>query len=118
MNWKFWKKGNPGGISTGTKETKLARPKELPDRVGRYLVTQLKEDPDWVWSLKCTLRLRSAEKNVFEIRIFNPATAEREGVSIVNFNSLDDYPELILFTGSFNKNTGSVQLEKTMLDAA
>jgi hypothetical protein len=118
MNWKFWKKQNHLESSAGTKEAKLTRPKELPDRVGRHLVTQLKEDPDWVWSLKCTLRLRSVEKNVFEIRIFNPATAEREGVSVVDFNSLDDYPELILFSGSFNKNTGSVQLEKTMLDAA
>jgi hypothetical protein len=118
MNWKFWKKGNPEGISTGTKEAKLARPKELPDRVGRHLVTRLKEDPDWVWSLKCAMRSKAGEKNVFEIRIFNPATAEREGVSVVNFNSLDEYPELILFFGSFNKNTGGVQLEKTMQDAA
>jgi hypothetical protein len=118
MNWKFWKKQNHNESSASTKEAKLTRPKELPDRVGRYLVTQLNEDPDWVWGLKCTLRLRSVEKNVFEIRIFNPHTAEREGVSVVNFNSLDDYPELILFTGSFNKNTGSVHLSKTMLDAA
>ena len=118
MSWKFWQKEKTVENSSGTKEAKLARPKELPDRVGRYLVTQLKEDPDWVWSLKCAMRLKAGEKNLFEIRIFNPATAEREGVSVVNFNSLDEYPELILFFGSFNKNTGGVQLEKTLKKVA
>jgi hypothetical protein len=118
MNWKFWKKQDDREISAGTKDAKLTRPKELPDRVGRYLVTQLKEDPDWVWSLKCAIRPRADEKNVFEVRIFNPATAAGKGMVVANFHSLDAHPELILFSGSFNKNTDSVQLEKTLRNAA
>ncbi|MEE4605936.1 MAG: hypothetical protein V2J65_31965 [Desulfobacteraceae bacterium] len=118
MNWKFWKKQNHRENSGGTKEAKLARPKELPDRVGRFLVTQLKEDPDWVWSLKCAIRPKADEKNVFEVRIFNPATAAKKGVAVANFHSLDAHPDIILFFGSFNKNTDSVQLEKTLKNAA
>ena len=118
MKWKFWQKENLRESSAGTKEVKLARPKDLPDRVGRYLVTQLKEDPDWVWSLKCVIRPKANEKNVFEIRIFNPATAASKGVAVANFNSLDAHPDIMLFFGSFNKNTDSVQLEKTLKNAA
>ena len=118
MNWKFWKKQNLRESSAGTKEAKLARPKDLPDRVGRYLVTQLKEDPDWVWSLKCALRPKGDEKNVFDVRIFDPATAAGKGMAVANFQSLDAHLDLILFFGSFNKNTDSVQLEKTLKNAA
>ena len=118
MNWKFWQKEKHGENSSGIKEVKLAKPKELPDRVGMHLVTQLKEDPDWVWSLKGTLRPKADEKHALEIRIFNPADAARQGVVIKNFNSLDDHPDMILFFGWFNKNTGIVKIEKTMKKAA
>lgn len=118
MNLKFWQKEKHSENSSGTEEVRLAKPKELPDRVGMYLVTQLKEDPDWVWSLKCAMRPKADEKNVSEIRIFCPATAAREGVSVANFNSLDANPDMILFFGSFNKNTSSVQIEKTLKNVA
>ena len=102
MNWKFWEKKNLHESSDGTKEVKLARPKELPDRVGRYLVTQLKEDPDWVWSLKCALRPKGDEKNVFDVRIFDPATAAGKGMAVANFQSLDAHLDLILFFGGLD----------------
>ena len=118
MNWKFWQKEKPSKNSSDNKEARLAKPKELPDQVGRHLVTQLKEDPDWVWSLKGALRPKADGINAFEIKIFNPADAARKGVVIANFNSLDAHPDLILFYGSFNKKTGSVQLEKTLKKVA
>ena len=118
MNWKFWDKKKQTKKFSDTNQIKLTKPKELPDRVGRYLVTQLKEDPDWVWSLKCAMRPKADEKNVFEVRIFNPATAASKEVTVANYNSLDAHPDIILFFGSFNKNTDSVQLEKTMKNAA
>ena len=120
MSWKFWKKENPIESSAGTlnKNVKLPRPKELPDRVGMYLVTRLKEDPDWVWSVKAAMRPKADEKHVIEIRIFNPADAARQGVVIKNFNSLDDHPDMILFFGWFNKATGIVKIEKTLKEAA
>jgi hypothetical protein len=118
MNWKFWQKEKPVENSSGTKVTKLAKPKDLPQRVGMHLVTQLNEDPDWAWSLKAALRPKADEKNAYEIRIFNPADTARKGVVIANFNSLDAHPDMILFFGSFNIKTGSVQIEKTVKKAA
>jgi hypothetical protein len=44
---------------------------KLPDRVGRYLVTQLKEDPDWVWSPKAALRPKAEEKDTLLPTAFN-----------------------------------------------
>ncbi len=114
MNWKFWQKGRHRGDPSGSGEVKLSKPRDLPERVGMYLVTQLKLDPDWVWDLKCVMRPKANEMKVFEIRIFNPATAAGKGVNVSNFNTLDQYPDLILFHGSFNKNTGSVDVEKTL----
>ncbi|UCD81554.1 MAG: hypothetical protein JSW26_09075 [Desulfobacterales bacterium] len=118
MNWKFWQKKNSGASSAGVKEVKLARPKELPDRVGMHLVSRMKEDPDWVWNLRCAMRPKSDEKHVFEIRIFSPADADRKGVVVANFNTLDAHPDMIIFSGSFNKSDGTVQLEKTLKKVA
>ncbi len=118
MNWKFWDKEKQNTKLSGTKEIKLMKPKELPDRVGRYLVTQLKEDPDWVWSLRAALRPKADEKDTFEIRIFNPEDASRKGAAINNFNSLDAHPDMILFTGWYKKNTDFVKVEKTLKEVA
>jgi len=118
MNWKFWQKEKNGENSSGTKEVKLAKPKDLPDRVGMHMVTQLKEDPDWVWNLKCVMRPKPDEKRAFEVRIFNPADAMRQGVVIKNFDSLDDHADLILFFGWFSKDTGLVKIEKRLQKVA
>ena len=57
MNWKFWEKKGEG-----TQVKKLPRPKELPSSVGRFLMVNLKQDPDWVWSLRCVVRQREGKK--------------------------------------------------------
>ncbi|MEJ2165453.1 MAG: hypothetical protein P8X90_07985 [Desulfobacterales bacterium] len=118
MSWKFWQKEKHGENSSGTKEVKLAKPKDLPDRVGMHMVTQLKEDPDWVWNLKCVLRPKADEKHAFEVRVFNPADAVRQSVVVKNFNSLDDHPDMILFFGWFSKDTGIVKIEKRLQKVA
>ncbi len=71
-----------------------------------------------MWSLKAALRPKANEKNAFEIKIFNTADATRKGVVIANFNSLDVHPNMILFFGSLNTKTGSVQIEKTLKHVA
>jgi hypothetical protein len=111
MSWKFWQKEKQSEGSFVTKEVKLAKPREIPQPVGMYLVTQLKLDPDWVWSLKCAMLPKADQKNNFEIRIFNPTTADARAVSVLNYNSLDLHPDMVLFYGSYNRNTGSVLIE-------
>ena len=114
MNWKFWQKLKHRESSSGVREVKLGKPRELPQRVGMYLVTTLKLDPDWVWNLKCVMLPKVDEKSVFEIRIFNPVTAAGKGVIVSNYHSLDQHPDMILFFGSFNKSTGRVEMEETL----
>ena len=118
MNWKFWRKDiqSEGADNTGT--AKLTKPKDLPDRVGMYLVTQLKEDPDWVWSLKGALRPKPGEKHTFDIKIFDPKQAAQKGLTIMDYNSLEEHPDLVLFVGSFNKNSGLVNIDKALKDVA
>lgn len=115
MNLKFWKRGKSDANGMNSK---LPRPKELPDQVGMYLVTRLKEDPDWVWSLRAAMRPREENRRIHDIRIYDPASAASQGVTVQNYTSLDDQVGLILFSGSINKDTGKVQLEKAHPEAA
>jgi len=114
MNWKFWQKANHSKNAFIAKEIKFAKPREIPQRVGIYLVSQLKLDPDWVWNLKCVLRPKADEKNDFDIRVYNPAAAAGKGVTVLNYDSLDLHPEIILFFGSFNRKSGRILIEQTL----
>jgi len=60
----------------------------------------------------------SFEKKDFEIRVFNPASVADKGVKILNYNSLDLHPNMILFTGSFNRKTGRVLIEEPLKKVA
>jgi hypothetical protein len=104
MHWKFWEK-NKTGLAV-----KLSKPKELPSRVGRNMVVDLKYDPDWVWQLKMVDIKKENSRNEFDFRIFDPVTALQRGIKILNFNSLDDHPELIYFDGRFDKETWEIQI--------
>ena len=118
MNWKFWKKGSPTQENIAAPAVKPVRPKELPDPVGRYLVTQLKQDPDWVWSLKAVLRPRTEPKQVFDIRLFDPADARRLALTVRDYHTLEAHPELILYSGLYDKKSGSVQIEQSLPEVA
>ena len=117
MNWKFWKTENKNDLCLSQQSPNLPKPKDLPTQVGMHLVTQLKLDPDWVWSLKGVVR-PATEKQNFEIRIFDPKEAVISDAKIRNYNSLDDYPEMILFEGCFKKNSGWVDIKRTTDKAA
>ena len=117
MNWKFWKAENKNDQGLNQRSSNLPKPKDLPTQVGMYLVTQLKLDPDWVWSLKGVVRPKT-EKHNFEIRIFDPKEAAVSDVKIRDYNSLDDFPEMILLEGYFNKRYGWVNIKRTLNKAA
>ena len=117
MNWKFWKTENKDHQGLSQRFSNLPMPKDLPNQVGFYLVTQLKLDPDWVWTLKGVVRPTTVKQN-FEIRIFDPKEAVISDVIVTDFNSLDDFPEMILFEGCFKKNNGWVDIKRTTDKAA
>lgn len=109
MDWKFWKQKQSAQDGSDVPKSKLPGPRELPQPIGQYLVTQEKKDPDWTWSLKCVLRPHPEKKSRFDCRVFDPSKAGMYGIRIVNYTSLDDHPELILFQGWFDKETNQVK---------
>jgi hypothetical protein len=115
MNFKFWKRGQSN--STGPR-TKLPHPKELSQAVGIYMISQMKEDPDWVWSLKSVSRPREGSRHMHDIRIFNPLDAKEKQIEVENFLTLDSHTDLILYFGVAGRDAGTIHIEKSSRAAA
>ena len=113
MNWKFWQKGDATAAGP-----KLPKPKELSNAVGRYLVVNLKHDPDWVWRLKGVSLPRENSKVAFDIRVFDENVCAAKGVVVKNYTSLDDHPELILFEGWYEKEDWKVEIRENTAASA
>ncbi len=100
----FWKKD----------KNALPGPKTLPNPVYQDIVTKFRGDPDEAWNdFKVVVRPKEGEKDTFEVRVFNGVHASSRHVFIRDYNSLDDYPDLILYEGWFNKR-GQVEIQKKM----
>jgi len=109
MNWKFWKKQDVAG-SGGAAAIKLDKPKDLPEAVGRKMVVDMNMDPDLVWSLKYVSRPLEGHAKTREFRIYNPSKVNLAGLVVKNWTSLDERPELVMYTGQFDKSSGQVEL--------
>lgn len=107
MSWKFWQKN-----IADDKTKKLPKPKDLPSGVGRYIVVDLKHDPDWVWTLKSVSMSKEGSKTVSLIRIYDDTTARAKGVSVKNHPSLDEHPDIILFEGWYDKDTWAMEIRE------
>lgn len=115
----FWKrkpageaeKAEPGELKALDKPKKLPGPSGIPQPVGRYLVVDLKQNPDWVWNLKTVLK-PTEDKHIFGFRVYDETPRAVKGVPVRNYNSLDEYPDLILYQGRFNKQTLDVQVDE------
>lgn len=110
MNWKFWEKTADQGGSNGTKTAKQAKPKDLPEAVGRKMVVGLKLDPDMVWSLKYVSRPMEGRKNTSEFRIFDPNAVRMAGLVPKDWSSFDDHLDLIMYSGIYDKNATTVDI--------
>ena len=104
MNWMFWK-------SEGQTK-RLPGPKEPPQQVVNYLVTNAKMSADLVWRLKAVSIPRSDEKNVFDVRVYDSNITERNGVKVINYHSLDGHSDLVIFDGWCDKETHAVDKKK------
>ncbi len=104
MRWKFWEKDKSGKL------VKRTKPGELPSIVGKYLVVDLKYDPDWVWQLKAAKIEKENRKGFFLFRIFDPSLALMKGIKVQHYATLDDHPELIYFDGWYEKFSWQLQV--------
>ena len=108
LNFKFWSRGKSGDAPTAHK--KASGPKELPQQVGQFLVVKQKEDPDYVWSLRCVMRRREDNRDVSDIRIFSPDEADQMGIRLLNYDSLEAHPNLVIYEGWYDRESKEVRL--------
>jgi len=100
--FNFWKRQE--GID------RLAGPKDIPNEVGSFLVVSLKQNGDWVWTLKAVIK-PEGEKKKFLVRVYDPQMVYSKGVKIKNYNTFDECPEFILFSGWFSKDTHLAEVD-------
>ncbi len=115
MKWKFW---NRDDSKTPDGNTRLSRPRDLPETIDRYLVVDRGMDPDHVWNLKAVMRPREDSPTRRDIRIYNPVATDHAGITIRNYDSLGIYQEMILFEGWYDKKFNQYEIKlKKMLEA-
>jgi len=83
--------------------------RELSQAIGQQMVVRLGEDPDWVWSLKMAFLKEADDRHRLRFRIFDPAASK--GLEIKNYDSLDEHPELVLFSGMQDNSTGEIRFD-------
>jgi hypothetical protein len=110
MFWSFWKKGSAPAKPLSAQ--RLRKPQVLPQAVGRELIVQLGKNPDWVWSLKSVVRKSQRGKHRYNVRVFDQAQAAAMGISVLNYSSLDDHPELILFEGWYDRKSWKADIKE------
>ena len=117
MDWKFWRKKQIDTLRVGGKIKKLYKPRDLPQAVGGHLVVVKGLDPDWVWALKCVEKPRENDKNTFDVRIFSQGSAAQHNVKVIDYESLDDHMNIVLFAGWYAKDKQLVELESLLRKA-
>lgn len=114
MSWNFWKKQPATDEVSKTKEAKLPKPKDIPEPVGRFLVVDLRKDPDWVWQLKSVLRAQ-AEKSRYDVRVFDESQTSSKGVRVQDYTTFDERPEFILFEGWYDKKSNRAHMQEPLV---
>ncbi len=89
---------------------RYSKPADLPSRLGKYLVVDLKLDPDWVWSLKIVTAVKLNKKHLFDFRIFDSVEARAAGLDVKDYRSLEDHSPLIYFDGWYNKDSWQMEV--------
>jgi hypothetical protein len=107
----FWNKWFKQTAASKPRKPKLKPPADLPQPIGQYLVVKLGQDPDWVWDLKVVVKpVEGGKKSTRRFRVYDPVQAAKQWIKVLDYHSLDDYPELILYEGDFDMDTNAVSL--------
>lgn len=112
MFWEKWKNKPAGGEPSKPEVEKLPGPRSIEELVGRQMVVELKLDPDWTWQLRSVVRRRTGGPHRFDFRVFSGTQAAAKKVKVVDYTSFDNYPDLILHQGWFDKVSMEVHFEE------
>ncbi|MFC2020078.1 hypothetical protein ACFLU4_09100 [Chloroflexota bacterium] len=108
----FWKKKTKTEEPSKPKIEKLHGPSSIEAILATKLIVDLKQHPDLIWNLHSVVRQRSGDGQRFDFRIFDAARVAATRVEVKDYTSFDDYPELIVFQGWFDKESGEVHFEE------
>jgi hypothetical protein len=89
---------------------KLPGPKNIPELVARYMVQKMGSDSVWTWDL--TAVAYPTGKKAAYYRVYDNGKTSEAKVKVKNWISLDGHPELIMFEGYCNDETGVCRQEK------
>ena len=107
----FWRKK---GVEEKGKKKKAV--KKIAGPLWAHMVMRYRVTDDVLQNLRRVERHGLVEdKPVIMIRMFDLATADKKGVSIEDFESLDDHPELVLYAGYYHSVLGvatDIHIEK------
>jgi hypothetical protein len=101
----FWSR------KSAKEEGKLPGPKEIPEPLQNYLVTEKKIDRDFVKFLRAVQR-NNTTGAAYDIRIFDDGEAKAKKVEVTDYTSLDERPDLIIYEGWFDNGANQVKLEE------
>jgi hypothetical protein len=91
---------------------KMPGPKEIPDAVQNYLVTEKKLAPNLVKLLRAVV-LRAANQGTgLNIRVFDNSEALARKIQVKDYTSLDETPDLIIYEGFLAEGSKQVKLEE------
>ena len=108
----FWNKKTKTEEPSKPKIEKLPGPSSIEGTLATKLITDLKQDPDLVWKLHSVVRRSSGGGQRFDFRVFDMARVKATRVEVKDYTSFDDYPELIVYRGWFDKESREVHFEE------
>jgi hypothetical protein len=93
---------------------KQPAPGNIPDIVQKYLVSEKIITTNIAHILKAVIRKKTGDGLVkaFDIRIFDEGDATARKIKVLNFDSLDQNADTIIFEGYYDEGTKKVQLEQ------
>ena len=104
MHWKLDQKNRKMKRFPGNAAKNFPKPERLPGAAVKYLIGQLGHNPAWVRRLKCVMKLKDKENNIYELRVFDETLTITDGVRVKNYHSLDNHPQLIIYEGWIDKD--------------
>jgi hypothetical protein len=88
----------------------LPGPKKISGVIEKYLVNELKWDPEMLVVINMLIRKNPRSERSFDCRIFDLSEAEATGLKVKDYTSLDAHPELIAYEGWFDEVSKKVEL--------
>jgi len=87
------------------------KPQNAPDPIVKYLIANMKLNVTWAYNLKSIMK-PGQENGIWDFRLYNETDVRSKNIKIKDYSSLDAYPAMSLFEGTYDPKTQNVQITK------